>query len=125
MFKKIGKVTRFLDHDNITSSDVDNTIVTWPEDWWMPGANRVEFTYGGKKVYLVPHKFHIVFLKHCFERGDFVELWSKNGAKWALQVAKKVGLVDYVHLIRSKPTRHVDDKENISDIVGDRIFIKE
>lgn len=125
MFKKIGNITQVLEHDNITSSDVDNTLVKWPKDWWLPGANRMEFEYGGEKVYLIPHRFHVVFLKHCFKRGDFVEIWSKNGSAWATQVAEKLGLIDHVHFIRAKSARHVDDKTNLNEIVGDRIFIEE
>lgn len=125
MFRTIGKNTLVLDHDNITSSDVDNTLVRWPKDWWNPGVGRVEFQYGDQKVYLIPHKFHVTFLKHCFQRGDFVEIWSKNGSAWAEQVTNTLGLTDFVHLIRAKPARHIDDKQNIPEIVGDRIFIEE
>jgi hypothetical protein len=95
------------------------------KDYRVKTKEKIEFDYGDEKIYLTPHKFHIMFLKHCHNRGDFVILWSKNGVSWAEQVAKKLGLTKYIDLCMSKPSRHVDDKQTINEIVGDRIFIDE
>lgn len=114
-----------LKENSITSCDVDNTLVMWPDDYNQKKFDRIEFDYGSEKVYLKPHNFHVTFLKHCYNRGDFVEVWSQNGYEWAEQVVKKLGLENHVNLVRSKPTRHIDDKQKIEDIVGNRIYIED
>jgi len=114
---------KILKKHNITAVDVDNTLVMWSDDFRVNRSGRLEFDYGGEKVYLKPHNFHPTFIKHCYERGDFIEVWSQNGYEWAEQVIKKLGLENHVHVVRSKPVRHVDDKDNLTDIVGARIYI--
>jgi len=111
--------------ESITSCDVDNTLVIWGKDYKTPGPNKIEFDYGDEKVYLKPHKFHPLFIKHCYNRGDYIEIWSQNGHMWAEQVVNKLGLQEHVTVIRNKPSRHIDDKTNLEDIVGVRIFIKD
>lgn len=110
--------------NNITCFDCDGTLVLY-KDYRTKTPDKIEFDYGDEKFYLTPHKFHIAFLKHCYKRGDTVILWSKNGWQWAEQIGLKLGITDYVHFCMSKPTRHVDDKHNMNEIVGDRIFIEE
>lgn len=116
---------KLLEEANITACDVDNTLVMWDKNYRNPGPGKMEFFYGSEKVYLKPHNFHITFLKHCFNRGDYVEVWSQNGFQWAEQVVKVLGLEEHVHVVRSKPTRHIDDKESLDDIVGNRIYIED
>ena len=111
--------------DNITEFDVDNTLVIWPKN--NPNEKKpgtIAFEYGDEIVYLYPHKPHIRFLKHCFVRGDYVEVWSLNGFLWAEQVIKKLKIQKYVSSARAKASRHVDDTHNIEEIVGGRIFMK-
>lgn len=116
---------KVLEESNITVCDVDNTLVIWDKDFRNPGDGKVKLRYGSEDVYLRIHTFHPTFLKHCYERGDYVQVWSQNGFSWAEQVVKALGLENHVHEIRSKPTRHIDDKDNLDDIVGNRIFIKD
>jgi hypothetical protein len=113
-----------IESNNITAFDVDNTLVMW-----HPNANdkipgSLDFQYGNEIVYLTPHHNHIRFLKQCSIRGDHVEVWSKNGFQWAKQVVEKLKLQDYVDVVRSKPSRHVDDKEEMEHIVGARIYMR-
>jgi predicted phosphatase len=108
--------------NNITVIDCDDTLVMY-KDFRVKTKNKIEFDYGDEKIYLTPHKFHITFLKHCYNRGDHVVVWSKNGWQWAEQVVKKLGLTKYVHICMSKPSRHVDDKKDLSSIVGDGIYL--
>lgn len=114
---------KVLKENNISTFDVDGTLVLWPKDYHQSGYGRVDFNYGDELIYLYPHVKHVTFLKHCYNRGDYVEVWSQNGYEWAEQVIKKLDLEQFVHIVRSKPTRHVDDKESLSDIVGNRIFL--
>ena len=116
---------QLLEHNSITVCDVDNTLVMWSSDFRTNKPGKTLFKYGGEDIYLKPHNFHVTFLKHCFERGDFVVVWSQNGYCWAKQIVDKLGLQDYVHVVASKPVRHIDDKMDLSDIVGNRIYIKD
>lgn len=110
-------------NNNTTMFDVDDTLLMWPKDYSKPGPGRIEFIYGGEKVYLIPHSYHIIFLKHCFNRGDHTVIWSANGWAWALQAAEKLGLSNHYSQIMTKPIRHVDDKTSISSIAGSHIYI--
>ena len=115
---------KVLAESNITSCDVDGTLVLWTKDATVNKTGTIPFQYGGETIYLYPHIPHIRFIKHCFLRGDYVEVWSQNGYEWAEQVVKALKLEDYVDIVRSKPTRHIDDKVELGDIVGNRIFLK-
>jgi len=116
---------KVLAKDSLIACDVDNTLVMWDKDYKNPAPGKLEFDYGSEKVFLKPHGFHVTFLKHCFNRGDYVEVWSQNGYQWAQQVVEKLGLQDHVDIVRSKPTRHIDDKQSLEDIVGNRIYIED
>lgn len=116
---------KILEHNSITAFDVDNTLVIWESDFRTPKEGRLKFRYGGEDVYLRPHTQHPMFLKHCFERGDHVRVWSQNGFAWAVQVIEKLKLEKYVHTVESKPQRFVDDKVDLPSVVGNHIFIPE
>lgn len=113
---------KIIKSNNIITFDCDDTLVMY-KDFRVKTKNKIEFDYGDEKIYLTPHKFHVMFLKHCFKRGDYVIAWSKNGNEWCEQVIKKLKLTKYVHLCMSKPSRHVDDKKDLSSIVGDAIYL--
>lgn len=115
---------KLIENNNITTFDIDSTLLLY-KDIRVKTKNKVELMYGGEVIYLTVHKMHVMFLKHCKERGDFVILWSKNGWQWAQHVANVLELNDHVDLIMSKPTRHVDDKKDLSSIVGDGIWIED
>ena len=112
-----------INSNNVTCFDCDDTLVIWPKDFRVDKPGRISFMYGGEQVYLEEHSYHTVFLKHCFNRGDHVIVWSANGVKWAQNVVETLGLDPYVCTIMSKPTRHVDDKESVSSVAGSRVFI--
>jgi predicted phosphatase len=108
--------------NNITVFDIDDTLVMY-KNFRVKTDKTIEFDYGDEKIYLTPHKFHVTFLKHCFNRGDYVIAWSKNSYEWCEQVIKKLKLTKYVHVCMSKPSRHVDDKKDLSSIVGDSLYL--
>lgn len=114
---------KVLEENNITAFDVDSTLLLWSKEPNIEKPGTKPFHYGNEVIYLYPHKPHIRFLKHCSVRGDYVSVWSQNGFAWAEQVVLALGLEDYVDEVRSKPVRHVDDKETLEDIVGNRIFM--
>lgn len=113
---------KVLKENNITSCDIDGTLVIWPKDYHVSKPGRLEFEYGDELVYLYPHHANISFLKFCSFRGDFIEVWSKHKYVWCVEVIKKLELEKYVDLARSKPDRHIDDKTDLNDIVGERVF---
>lgn len=110
-------------NNNVTCFDCDDTLVMWPKDYSKPGPGRIEFVYGGEPVFLIPHSYHVVFLKRCFERGDHTIIWSANGWSWAMQVAEKLGIANHCSQIMTKPVRHVDDKQSLSSICGSPVYI--
>jgi len=114
---------KVLREDDITQCDVDNTLVIWPKDPHIKRPGTIAFNYGDEIIYLFPHTPHIRFLKHCFNRGNFTSVWSQNGWAWAEQVVRKLNLVKFVDEVRGKPTRHIDDKNTIEDLAGNRIFM--
>lgn len=109
--------------NSVTVFDVDDTLALWPKDFRINKVGRVEFEYGEEKVYLEEHSYHTMFLKHCFNRGDYVIVWSANGSAWAEKVVKAFGLDKHVDIVIQKPSRHIDDKTNISSIIGNHIFV--
>jgi hypothetical protein len=110
-----------IENDQITSFDVDGTLVIE-----IPNNETADLIlpYGGELMYLRIHKKHVRFLRHCYLRGDHIEVWSKNGFAWAKTVVEALELQDYVHIARAKPTRHIDDKTDLESIVGGRIFME-
>ncbi len=112
-----------IERKDISAFDCDNTLVMWPDDFKINKFGRIKFTYGDEDVFLVPHSFHPVFLKNCFKRGDYIVVWSQNGFAWAKQVVEKLGLENYVDIVMNKPSRHIDDKENLEEIVGNRVYL--
>lgn len=124
MIKQTKPEQVILESNNITAFDIDETLLFWKHRN-EPGKDKVQFLYGDEKIFLKPHRKHIAFLKHCYNRGDFIIVWSKNGWQWAEQVVEKLELQDYVHVIMSKVTRAVDDKRDLSSIVGDVLYIED
>lgn len=122
---------KVLRESSIIAFDVDETLIYWLTkdryDNFLPLEKDKLLTlkYGGELCFFKKHEAHIRFLKHCKERGDYVEVWSANGFEWAEKVVKALNLEHHVDVARSKPSRHVDDKTDIPSIVGNHIFIKE
>lgn len=115
---------KVIKNNNITVIDCDETLVLY-KNIRTKTKDTITFEYGNELLHLTPHNFHPTFVKHCFLRGDFVIIWSKNGWQWSQQIALKLGLDKYCHIAMSKPKIHVDDKHDISSICGDRVFIPE
>lgn len=115
---------KFYNNNNVSVFDCDGTLVLY-KNYRTSGAGKVEFDYGDEKFYLTPHKMHISFLKHCHNRGDLVIVWSKNSSCWAKQIIDKLELTKYVNIVMCKPNRFIDDKVDIAEIIGHRIFLED
>lgn len=117
---------KFLKQDQVVTFDIDETIVLWSDGYHQESQNKVEFTdpYDKSKVYLIPHNKHIRLLKHFYNRGYCVVVWSASGGKWANEVITRLNLQDYVHIIMSKPIKYVDDL-NCNEWMGSRLYFKD
>lgn len=113
--------------DSTVFFDVDETLISWNRQHNIKGEDRLPFKdpYGNETFYLKPHKVHIRLLKQFKGRGYTVIVWSKQGDRWAKEVVYKLGIQDHVDIIMSKPDKFVDDKDNLADIVGSRIYFKD
>ena len=69
------------------------------------------------------HHEHVQLIKRYKARGLFVEVWTADGVKHAESVVKALGLTDYVDRVSTKPIKCLDDKANLNDICGNRVFI--
>ena len=115
-----------LNNENVVLVDVDDTIVVWDRSHRAPGKGKIKFTdpYSGDTLYLTPHSVHIRLIRQYKGRGFAIIVASMAGVKWAEHVVKTLQLEQYVDICMSKPTRYIDDKEDIKDIIGTRIFLK-
>lgn len=97
-----------IDNENCILADVDGTIFLWKEPL-TPGPDKIETKYGGRTVYLTPHRYHIDLLKVYKARGAHITVTSANGHAWAANAVKLLGLEDTVDVVMSKYTKYVDD----------------
>lgn len=83
--------------------DVDNTLCFSHE-------GNIEVDYYGEKRFIKEHHEHTSFLKSLKARGCYIIVHSHNGAEWAANVVKALGLEDYVDQCITKPFKIVDDE---------------
>lgn len=100
---------KVLKHENLVYIDVDNTLVMWPSEPFERNGG-MPFTSYGRTVFLVPHEKQIHLLKSYHDRGYYVIVHSAAGWEWAEHVVNVLMLTPYVHEVRSKPSKYVDDK---------------
>lgn len=111
----------------VVTVDVDETLVLWSKTHRKPGKGKKLFIdpYTKEKLYLTPHKVHMRLLKQYKARGFYVIVWSAAGQKWAEYITEKLGLEKYVDDKLAKPVKFMDDKDNLSDILGTRVYLKD
>lgn len=61
-------------------------------------------------------------LEEEFQRGSYIEVWSRSGWEWAYNVIDALGLLEKVHVIKSKPIVYFDN-EPVENWLKDRVFI--
>ncbi len=97
------------DKKSIVTFDVDETLIMWGKDT----DKKISITLEGEDGFtmdVTPHAAHIELLKDFKKVCRYtVVVWSQSGWDWALAVVKALELEDYVDLVMSKPSRHVDD----------------
>ncbi len=116
---------KVINNENVVLFDCDQTLAIWHKDHKKPGKGKLLFVdpYTGDKLYLYPHSVHIRLLRQYKGRGFAVIVHSMAGVKWAETIVRVLKLEKYVDLCMSKATKHVDDKEDVKDIIGTRVYL--
>jgi phosphoserine phosphatase len=98
----------------------------WSRTHHEPGKNKIKIIdpLSLETLYLTPHKVHIRLLKQHKARGYYVIVWSKASYHWAEAVLKALDICEHVDLVMTKPEKHIDDCENVIDILGPRVYLK-
>ena len=117
---------QILNNENVVLFDCDQTLVIWHKDHTKPGKNKKLFIdpYTGDKLYLYPHNVHVRLMRQYKGRGFAIIVHSMAGVLWAKEIIKTLKLEKYVDLCMSKATKHVDDKEDVKDIIGSRVYLE-
>lgn len=97
---------------DVVLCDVDDTLVEWVAPPYNTEDDLLCLDFYGMPKYVREIKVHTEFLKSLKVRGYYVRVHSGNGALWAEQVVKALGLQDYVDSIETKPAKVIDDKPN-------------
>lgn len=118
---------KIIKKDQVIVIDIDNTLILWSKNHHEPGKNKIKIfdPLSQEALYLTPHKVHIRLLKQHKARGYFVIVWSKASYHWANAVVKALGIEEHINLVMSKPEKHIDDCENVVDILGPRVYLKD
>lgn len=105
--------------------DVDGTLVRLA----IPGDTdtiSIRNPYDGIDYSYVPHWGHVDLLRQYAGRGFYNIVWSAGGVKHAESVVEALGLNDgTVKEIMTKVMKVIDDKDDMNNIVGVRVFIPE
>lgn len=101
--------------------DVDKTLVF---DCLKYHPDSIETDYYGQLKYVRPHKKHVEFVKSLKERGYYVIVHSANGWKWAKEIVEKLKLETYIHEVKPKGIKYLDDM-CASKWMGVRVYIPE
>lgn len=103
--------------------DVDDTLVMWDTTLINENSNSAVLFDNPDdpkiKWLLLPNPKTIEALKAQKRAGGTVIVWSAGGWDWALEVVTKLGLIDYVDAVMSKPNRYYDDLPS-SEFMGTR-----
>lgn len=115
---------KVIESEQIVYSDVDDTLVLWSDNFYLPGEGKIELVdpYDQSLIYLTPHIRHVKLLQDYNARGYTVIVWSAAGYRWAEVVVKALNLEPYVDYCQSKPLKFMDDLQ-AKDILGDRVYI--
>lgn len=106
-----------IETEMVVAIDVDGTLI-------RPNPKgSIQLPYGSTICSFEPIVEHIELLKSYKQRGFFIMVWSHGGNRHARLTLEALKLERYVDLVLTKPSKHIDDKQTIEDIVGTRIFI--
>lgn len=101
----------------VVGVDIDGTLIRPCE------TGSIKMPYGSKICSFEPIVEHVDLVKSWKNRGYFVIVWSHGGWEHAQHAVRALKLERFVDLIITKPSKHLDDKEDVGSIVGQRVFI--
>lgn len=114
---------QIISHEFIVVTDIDGTLIRPGDD--NPHMIHITNPYLKETYSYIPHLAHINLIKQYKTRGFFIIAWSANGVNHAKSVIQALNLEKYINLVITKPMKAVDDKNNLNDIIGNRVFIPE
>jgi len=106
-----------IQNELVVVCDVDGTLIT-PDK-----KGGISLPYGSGIQQYAPIQAHVDLLKEYKKRGFTVIVWSMAGFSHALRVVEALKLQRYVDTVMTKPSKHIDDKEDVGSIIGTRVFI--
>lgn len=112
---------QILESDLVAFVDVDGTLIR-PSTF--PGDLSIYEPYTNVHKLRRPIAGNIELLKKWKSQGYTIVVWSHGGYKWALEVVKTLGLVQYVDLVQAKPNKYADDLP-CTEWMGNRVFVEE
>lgn len=108
---------KHVDNELVVVVDCDGTLIK-PD----PGGN-IKLPYGSEIQCFSAIKQHVDLVKEYKKRGFYVIVWSMGGSNWAKGVVEALKLERFVDQTMCKPSKHVDDREDVGSIIGTRVFI--
>lgn len=101
--------------------DVDETLIfSCTEDT----KGSLATNYYNTIKYVKPHKKHINFLKSLKTRGYYIIVHSANGWRWALEIVKLLQLEPFIHEVKAKPIKYLDDRP-CEEWFGQRVYLED
>jgi histidinol phosphatase-like enzyme len=110
---------KHIDNELVVVVDVDGTLI-------KPDPNgTISLPYGSEIQKFSAIKVHVDLVKEYKKRGFYVIVWSMGGAAWARGAVEALKLERFVDQTMCKPSKHVDDRDDVGSIIGTRVFIGE
>lgn len=106
-----------VQNELIVVCDVDFTLIT-PDK-----KGGIILPYGSGIQHYSAIQAHVDLVKEYKKRGFHVTIWSHAGWQHALRVVEALKLERWVDVVMTKPSKHIDDKEDVGSIIGTRVFI--
>lgn len=101
--------------------DVDETLIF---NCQMNDKEAIKANYYDAYKWVRPHLKHINFIKSLKARGYYVIVHSANGWKWALEIVQLLHLEEFVHEVKAKPIKYLDDS-SCEEWFGQRVYLEE
>jgi hypothetical protein len=115
-----GKVIK---NETVVWVDLDNTIAMWTNPT-VDGPGKFMVEYGGRDIFLTPHRPNIDLVREYRNRGYFIIFHSANGYGHATRIIRALGLEDTADLIMTKNIKVVDDKHP-NEWMGALVYLPE
>lgn len=114
---------KIVQNERVIMCDVDDTLVMHrPIFREHADAVILEDPIEDGEIVLQINRPMVRLVKEEFERGSYIVVWSRGGYDWATSVVRAVGLIEYVHLVMTKPFAYFDDKD-VSTWMPDRVYL--